>query len=185
MLLHVGSFTIFSPCDHDDKLISFVAIISFLGAFFLIRYKLAVAQHDEDEAEHEIVDSPTSISSDPEKRASVTIQASGLRTSNGRGRVRVRTDDNQIIWTTNPHLVQVGPFQGKPSTELLSRCHALCVFLTFLGLLLAVTGLMSFAWDRLPLSIGISASVAMGFCLIAGALILFLPLGKTPRYLRS
>ena len=134
-----------------------------------------------------MVDSPTSISSDPEKRAS-TFQASGLRTSNGRGRVRVRTVDspeNQIIWSTNPHLVQVGPFQGKPSIELLSRCHALCVFLAFLGFLLAVMGLLSFAWDRLPLSIGISASVAMGFCLIAGVLILIFPSGKTSHYIRS
>jgi hypothetical protein len=31
---------------------------------------------------------------------------------------------------------------------------------------------VSFSWDQLPLSIGIAASVSMGFCLIGGALII-------------
>ena len=183
MLMHVGSFTIFTL---RWQLISFAAVISFLGAFFLIRYKLEVAEHDQDEVEQEMVDSPTSISSDPEKRGSSVSQASGLRTNNAGGRVRVKTDppENPIIWSTNPRLVQVGPFQRKPPIELLSRCHSLCVFLTFLGFILAIMGLMSFAWDRLPLSIGIAASVAMGFCLTAGASILVFPFTKTSHHLR-
>lgn len=128
-----------------------------------------------------MVDSPTSISSDPEKISSSTSRASALRTNNARGRVRVKTDspDNHIIWSTNPRLVQVGPFQRKPPTELLSRCHSLCVFLTFLGFIFAIIGLISFAWNQLPLSIGIAASVAMGFCLTAGASILIYPFTKT------
>ena len=130
-----------------------------------------------------MIDSPTSISGDPLKRGSSTSQASGLRTTTNkaRGRVRVQTDtpDNPIIWSTNPRLVQVGPFKMKAPIELLSRCHSLCVFLTFLGFLLAIMGLLSFSWDRLPLSIGIGASVALGFCLTAGALIFIFPFHKT------
>lgn len=173
----------FHPCD--DNLISFLAVISFLGAFFLIRYKLEVAERDEEEIEQEIVDSPTSISSDPIKRGFSTSRASGSRTNNARGLVRVQTDspEDPVIWSTNPRLVQVGPFRSKAPTELLSRCHSLCVFLTFLGFLLAIMGLMSFSWDRLPLSIGIGASVAMGFCLTAGALILVFPSIKTSHHL--
>ena len=121
------------------------------------------------------------MSSDPEKKGSPS-----LRTNKARGRVRVKSDSPQIIWSTNPRLVQVGPFQRKPPTELLSRCHTLCVFLTFLGFLLAIMGLISFAWDQLPVSIGIAASVAMGFCLIAGASILVYPFKQTshPHHLR-
>ena len=183
--MHVGSFTIFTL---RWQLISFSAVISFLGAFFLIRYKLDVAERDEEEVEKEMVDSPISISNDPEKRASSTSQAGGLRTTNTpRGRVRVQTDspDNPVIWSTNPRLVQVGPFKTKAPTLLLSRCHSLCVFLTFLGFLLAIMGLMSFAWDRLPLSIGIGASVALGVCVTAGTSILVLPFSKTWHHLRT
>lgn len=128
-------------------------------------------------------DSPISMSSDPVKRRSSTSQASGLRTTNkARGGVRVQTDppQNQIIWSTNPRLVQVGPFKTKVPIELLSRCHSLCVFLTFLGFILAIIGLLSFSWDRLPMSIGIGASVALGFCLISGAFILIFPFSKIP-----
>ena len=159
-----------------------------MGAFFLVRYKLEVAEQDEEELEQELVDSPTSISSDPVKRRSSTSRASGSRaTNNARGRVRVKTDlgENQVIWSTNPRLVQAGPFKTKAPTGLLSRCHSLCVFLTFLGFFLAIIGLVSFSWDRLPVSIGIGASVAMGFSLAAGFSILLYPFSKTPRHLRS
>ena len=144
---------------------------------------MEVAEHDQEEVIQEMVDSPTSISSDPEKRGSSISQASALRT-NVRGRVRVKSDSPElpIIWSRNPRLVQVGPFQRKPPTELLSRCHSLCVLLTFLGFLLAIIGLMSFSWDRLPLSIGIAASVGMGFCLTAGASILVFPYTKTSHH---
>lgn len=184
MLLQVGfSFGIFAyPFRWMLKFSCVAAVISFLGAFFLIQYKLAVAEKDEDQAEKDVVDSPTSISSDPEKSSSRTPYASGLRTRPAvQGRIRVNPGfpDSPVIWSTNPHLVQLGPFNYGPPTELLSRCHSLCVFLAFLGFLLVIIGLISFAWDRLPSSIGISASVAMGFCLIAGALILVVPSTRT------
>jgi len=167
---------------------AFASVISFLGAFYLIRYKLEVAERDEEEVEHEMIDSPISISSDPIKRVSSTSQSSGLRntTNEARGRVTVKTDPGApIIWSSNPRLVQVGPFRTKAPIELLSRCHSLCVLLTFLGFLLAIMGLMTFSWDRLPLSIGVGASVALGFCLTAGASILIFPFTKIPNHLRS
>jgi hypothetical protein len=157
------------------QLISFAAVISFLGAFLLVRYKLEVAEHDEEEVEQEMVDSEKSISSDP-----FGSSASGLRANKARGRVRVKSDSpNHIIYSTNPRLVQVGPFHRNPPTELLSRCHSLCVFLTFLGFLFAITGLISFSWNQLPTSIGIAASVSMGFCIITGASILVYPFTNT------
>lgn len=127
-----------------------------------------------------------STASDPTNRVPSSPQASGVRTTNPRGRVRVQTaPENPTIWSTNPRLVQVGPFnKTNVPIELLLRCHSLCVFLTFLGFLLAIMGLLSFSWDRLPMSIGIGASVALGFCLTAGALILIFPFSKTPHHTR-
>jgi hypothetical protein len=160
------------------------SVISFLGAFFLIRYKLDVA---EQEALDELVDSPISVSSsDPIKRRFSTPEASGLRTNKPRGRVRVHTSpESPIVYSTHPHLVQVGPFRTKAPTELLSRCHSLCVFLTFLGFLLALMGLLSFSWNGLPLSLGVGASVSMGVCFVAGISIFVFPFSKTPHHLRT
>lgn len=161
------------------------AVISFLGAFFLVRYKLTVAQKKEEEVEGQVLDSPTSISSNDLENAK------GLRTSpytddlstdpvHGLVRANSPLSGNKIIWSTNPHLVQVGPFnQGQPPTELLARCHSLSVFLSSIGFLLALMGLLSFAWDQLPLSASVFASVSMGFCLVAGVLILIIPSTKT------
>jgi hypothetical protein len=125
------------------------------------------------------VESPTtSMSGDPEKGGSPS-----LRTNKARGRVGVKSDDSpQIIRSANPRLVQVGLFKRKPPTLLLQRCHSLCVFLTFLGFLLVIMGLIAFSWDQLPVSIGIAASVSMGFCLIGGASILVYPLTKSSHH---
>jgi hypothetical protein len=186
MLMHVGSFTIFIL--RFQFLLSFSAVISFLGAFFLVRYKLEVAERDEEEAQEELVDSPLSVSSDPIKRRFSTSQVSGLpRANKARGRVRVSTGspENPIVWSTNPRLVQVGPFKTKAPTDLLSRCHSLCVSLTFLGFLLGIMGLMSFSWDRLPMSIGIGASISMSVCFIAGISIFVFPFSNIPHHLRT
>ena len=125
-----------------------------------------------------MVDSPTSFNSDPEKIASPTSRA-GSRKGFSQGRARAPPNLLDQIVSFNPRLVQVGPFQREPPTELLSRCHSLCVFLTFLGFVFAIIGLISFAWDRLPTSIGVAASIVMTFCLTAGTTILIFPSTKT------
>ena len=164
---------------------SFAAIISFLAAFFLIRQKLAVAEKEEEQAEENLVESPKPTSpSDPEnaRRSWTSPYVNDLFKDPGiRGRVRVSSSlsGDQIIWSTNPHLVQVGPFQGQPPTVLLSRCHSLCVYIAFFGFLLALIGALSFTWDRLPLGICISTTVLMGICMVSGVLILIVPSTST------
>ena len=178
---HSGRFIChFSPSNDPEFFFFFAAIISFLAAFFLIRHKLAVAEKEEERAEEILIESPKPTSpSDPEKaRHSWTVNDL-FKDSGIRGRVRVSSSEDQIIWSTNPHLVQVGPFQGQPPTELLSRCYFLCIYLSFFGFLLALIGALSFAWDRLPLSICISTTVLMGICMISGVLILIVPSTST------
>ncbi|KAJ7270027.1 hypothetical protein B0H12DRAFT_1004441, partial [Mycena haematopus] len=118
------------------------AIISFMGAFFLVRYNLKEAK--EEEREVGLAPGPTSSSLSPFQ----------LR--------RPRTEDSltdylrlQPVWTTNPHLEQVGPFHKSPPTHLLSRCHSLCILLTFVGFGLALLGILAYAWVQNPISVGI------------------------------
>jgi len=151
------------------------AIISFLAAFCLIRYKLSVAEKEEEEVEESLVMSPKPMSfNDPEKARNLPYADDVCRPV----RVNSSLAGDNIIWSTNPRLVQVGPFQGSPPTELLARCHYLCVFLSFFGFLLALVGAVSFTWDKLPRSIGISTSIATILCLVAVILIITVPSTK-------
>ncbi|KAF8161300.1 hypothetical protein B0H34DRAFT_374481 [Crassisporium funariophilum] len=157
------------------------AIISFLAAFFLIRYKLTIAKNEEKQAashdQKELVDSPTSMSpSDLERSNPALPPHIGHQTDPTPGLIRVNDfTGGRPIWSRNPHLVQVGPFEREPPTHLLQRCHSLCIFLSVLGFVLALMGMLCFAWDRLPLSVGISSSFFMGVCVVAGVVILVLP----------
>ena len=177
--MQVGSFaTLFT---FRRRLNFFAAIISFLAAFCLIRYKLTVAQKEEEEIEENLVKSPKPMSlNDPEKARGfqTTPYADDLRTVRRPVRVNSRLSGDKVIWSTNPRLEQVGPFQGPPPTELLARCHSLCVFLSFLGFLFALVGSISFTWDKLPLSISISTSIATILCLVAAILIIIVPSTK-------
>ncbi|KAJ7350530.1 hypothetical protein DFH08DRAFT_861696 [Mycena albidolilacea] len=117
------------------------AIISFMAAFFLVRYKLKEAKEEQKEA-----GGPTSPSSS--NRQGTQESELGLQ----RG------------WTANPHLEEVGPFQRKPPTHLLARCHNLCILLTFIGFALALLGILAFAWAQNPVSVGVVASVSTAAC---------------------
>ncbi|KAF8178658.1 hypothetical protein K438DRAFT_1270542 [Mycena galopus ATCC 62051] len=127
------------------------AIISFMGAFFLVRYNLKEAK--EEEREVGLAPGPTSS----------PISSRNLRrpwTDNSVG------DGVQMtpVWTTNPHLEQVGPFHKNPPTHLLSRCHNFCILLTFVGFALALVGIVSYAWVFNPISVGIITSLSTVSC---------------------
>lgn len=189
------------------------AIISFLAAFFLIRYKLKVASNEEREAEREreeqrqidndhakakvMVESPTDIdahhnhaSRDQEKGVNRAYPTRWQHTSRSAGpilehdtdpvpgAVRVPTGSpgaRRMVWSSNPHIIQVGPFQNHPPTHLLHRCHTLCVILTTTGFAMALMGILCYAWDKLPHSVSISATVCMGMCVLSGILVIVKP----------
>ncbi|OCH90610.1 hypothetical protein OBBRIDRAFT_793166 [Obba rivulosa] len=123
----------------------FAAILSFLAAFFLIRYRLREVTREEVKIESGI----TPISSHSQL-------ADGAKTSGA-------------IWSSRPQLEAVGPFRrGTPPTHLLDHCHTLCMWLAAVGFVLAMAGVLCFAWARLPRSGSIFASVCMGICCVAG-----------------
>jgi len=141
------------------------AIISFLASFVLVRYKLKEAKKEELKAEGITVASPTSIKrGDVEKTADHSRRHSPSRDST----------TGQVIYSCNPRLEQVGPFSSskEPPTALLSRCHSLCIFLAALGFILALAGILCYAWAVQPLSVAVFSSGVMGLCLISGALFL-------------
>jgi len=161
---------------------SFAAVISFLAAFCLIGFKLSVAQKEKGKVQENLVGSPKPMSlNDPEKSGS--SQADDLPRVCQPVRINSPLSGDKVIWSTNPHLVQVGFFQGPPPTELLSRCHSFCVFLSFVGFLLAFVGAISFTWDQLPRSIGISTSISTVFCVVAAMSIIFVPSTKSSHIL--
>jgi hypothetical protein len=141
------------------------AIISFLASFVLVRYKLKEAKKEELKAEGAIVASPTSIKHrDVEKTADHNRRQSPSRDST----------TGEIIYSCNPRLEQVGPFSSskQPPTHLLSRCHSLCMFLAALGFILALMGILCYAWAVQPLSVAVFSSGVLALCLVSGALFL-------------
>ncbi|KAI0779818.1 hypothetical protein C8Q74DRAFT_1261299 [Fomes fomentarius] len=140
----------------------FAAIMSFFSAFFLIRYKLALAKQ---------------VNKDVEKGASEgSAQHAGGQNARSSSHSPPMDPGLPAIFSSNPHLEQVGPFRrGQPPTQLLDHCHSLCMWLAAIGFVLAMAGVVCFAWSRLALSSAIFASGCMGVCLLTSLAAFFWP----------
>ena len=139
----------------------FAAIMSFLSAFFLIRYKLAMAKM---ESKNRDVESGKPASEGAQKSA--PTMDPGIPT----------------IFSADPHLEQVGPFRrGQPPTHLLDHCHTLCMWLTAMGFVLAMVGVVYFAWTRLARSGGIFAAGCMFVCLAMSVVAFLWPASSAHR----
>jgi hypothetical protein len=127
------------------------AILSFLASFFLVRYRIKEAKKEE------LMAAGVDVTSSPPNHR-------GPHRDHSRGR---------FIYSSNPRLEHVGLFSSstEPPTALLSRCHLLCVFLAAVGFVLALAGMVSYAWAAQPFSVAVFASVAMGLCLVSGLLV--------------
>ena len=129
----------------------FAAIISFLAAFFLIRYKLSAAKREERNFEAAV--------------------------ANGQG--GVGTVSSSSVWSSNSHGEQIGLFRrGQLLTHLLSHCHSSCLGLSAVRFVLAITGMMCFVWLPLPLNSSIFASACCTTCVVPGVAAIFWPSGS-------
>lgn len=123
------------------------AIISFLAAFFLIRFELCEAMVQELKVDHT-----------PAPKASRTNTAAS---------------SEQGVWTTDPHLEHRGPWGShEPPVNLIRKCNSLCMWLTTTGALLALMGVVCATWSTMPQSVSIFTSACVGFCLVAGVYVL-------------
>ena len=148
----------------------FAAILSFLAAFFLIRYKLTVAKREERKVESGLASGASNNGNGS------ACNGAAMSDANGDASRRTTGSSNPPIWSSNPHLEQVGPFRrGQPPTHLPDHCHSLCMWLSVAGFIQALVGVICFSWSRLSLSGGVVGSVCMAVCLVTGVAAVFWP----------
>jgi hypothetical protein len=78
------------------------------------------------------------------------------------------------IFVRDPHLEQVGFWSPTISSHLLSRVHALCIILAGIGFILAIMGIITYAWALQPKEVGIFVTVCFGAAVLAMG-VFFLP----------
>ncbi|RPD57687.1 hypothetical protein L226DRAFT_547155 [Lentinus tigrinus ALCF2SS1-7] len=61
----------------------------------------------------------------------------------------------------------------KGMVDTLSRAHTVCAGMSSLGFVLALLGILTYAWTAVPTALGIFASACMGACAIAGVVALW------------
>ena len=134
------------------------AILSFVAAFFLVRFRLHEAVHKEYEAELS-GGSPKvfvgSTSQNPSPRVSISNADPAGTTLSQKSSTEGPTINHiepppRMVYSTNPHLEQVGPWRGNaPPMRLLQNCHALCMMLSMVGFVPAIAGAMMYVWTML------------------------------------
>ena len=174
---------------------SYVAILSFLGAFLLISYKLQEARREEmimdgaammnrpfedsviRDVERDAVGSalPRSLARISTQPVSYNSAGSGTTTStpqhsgtNGSNLVK------PPVFSTIPHFEQVTSFASNiTSHRVLNRTHAVCIFLAAVGFVLAIIGILCYSWALAPKSVGIFTSACLGFALLTTLILPF------------
>lgn len=167
----------------------YAAVLSFLAAFLLIRYKLKEASNEELFAEgrakgFNIVASPVNGSfqvKDIERDA----QDNDSQIPDLKNNTDTKYDPPALqrvgstpaeppIFARDPHLEQVGFWSPTISSHLLSRVHTLCILLAVVGFMLAIMGVMTYAWALQSKEVSIFVTVCFGAAVL-GMGLLFLP----------
>lgn len=137
------------------------AIVSFVAAFFLVRFRVHEATHEE-----------------------VKIQQGGISpksTHDDSGNGNGAPDVDPPIYSTDPHLEQVGPFRRhEPPILLLDHCHLISMLLSLFGFALAMLGVMCYIWARLPLSARVVATAFVGAGILMALAAVFSPMTFAP-----
>jgi hypothetical protein len=79
------------------------------------------------------------------------------------------------IFSRDPHLEQVGFWSPNISSHMLSRVHALCITLAGVGFILAIMGILLYAWALQTREVSVFVTVSLGAAIIATQGVLFLP----------
>ncbi|KAH7910030.1 hypothetical protein BJ138DRAFT_1153845 [Hygrophoropsis aurantiaca] len=165
----------------------YAAVLSFLAAFLLIRYKLKEATKEEMMMEGiQVVQSPLGGSlrvktferdgseSDGPKSPHADAPPKTARSESADSQDRDRAGSLAVeppIITRNPHIEQVGPFRWNitltQSSHLLSRFHTLCIFLSAAGFVLAIMGIILYSWALQPIEVSVFATVCLGGAILA------------------
>ncbi|KAG1739119.1 uncharacterized protein EDB91DRAFT_1248879 [Suillus paluster] len=171
----------------------YAAILSFLAAFLLIRYKLKEASSEELFAEGKAKGFRISASpltgtfhvkdierdaqeldtqrSDPEDSPQ-TKNTKDTQYNSPMLRRMGSEPAEPPIFARDPHLEQVGFWSPTISSHMLSRVHTLCILLAGIGFLLAIMGIMTYAWALQPKEVSIFATVCLGFAVLTMGVLL-------------
>ena len=171
------------------------AILAFVASFILVRLQLEDADDQEEKAASRVPASGTSAkvlardveqvgdkdkhvhrpstSSAPAEDA--TSVASAAQNNPVYARVTVRCYRPLSTYTfpkkdtkgvSNPtHPADVADAILNPPIQLLSRCHTLAVWMSAIGFLLGVIGILAYAWVATPAAVSIFSTVCLGVCL--------------------
>ncbi|KAK1230557.1 hypothetical protein PQX77_006357 [Marasmius sp. AFHP31] len=148
------------------------SFISFVAAFFLVRYKVKEAKRAEDKIGG-ITEGGTETVSKGEAILDMAANHITQSPEHGSPTMGPNAKDRPNVWSAKPELVQVGPFFRQPPLNLLSRCHFLCIVCSVLGFLLAVTGIVCLAWASHPLAVRATAATSLGLCLLSSVGIVY------------
>lgn len=149
------------------------AILSFLASFVLVRYKLDEAKKEEAKVEGFSPSSSMPLPHRQRSRAQSDVEKSAIQGhSNSFQRIRSPSTYSAPVQSCNPRLEQVYGFTKHPPTELMRRCHGLCIALATVGFVLALMGTVCYAWAVQPVSVAVFSSAVMGVCLLSAAIVL-------------
>ncbi|KAK7472447.1 hypothetical protein VKT23_000562 [Stygiomarasmius scandens] len=161
------------------------SFVSFFAAFFLIRFKVKEARREEakvecsgdmsgdstgpgvqptskgsimiDKAAKHLTGSPVTLSpASTHDSGSISSSETGHRKDKQKEEESESRPPSPPVWSANPQLVEVGPFQRQPPVTLLSHCHSLCLLFATLGFVLALAGIVLYAWTQKPIVQGVT-----------------------------
>ncbi|KAG1818313.1 hypothetical protein EV424DRAFT_1405920 [Suillus variegatus] len=169
----------------------YAAVLSFLAAFLLIRYKLKEASNEELFAEgrakgFQITASPVNGAFHVEdvERDAQNNETRNFDLENGipentdtkydpRALPRMgSTPAEPPIFARDPHLEQVGFWNLTISSHLLSRVHALCILFAGIGFALAIMGILTYAWALQSNEVSIFVTACFGAAVLAMGVLL-------------
>lgn len=151
------------------------SILSFLASFVLVRYR-HVESVDPDSPNDE-ASAPEHASADSGKLPThaFTMRYPYARKTHTVSIERFRIYDKLVTWVKRRVRRSHFPDQSEEhlsslpeALSTLIRCNVVCMWMSSLGFILAITGILAFAWSWLARSISIFVSVCMFGSAVAG-----------------
>jgi len=163
------------------------AIVAFLGSFVLVRLQLI----DADDQERDAGVAPrfaeplraseagghmhqASVSIDSTAHPSLTGNATALNHNpqwraaynSVYGRVAIRRLLTVSPKTSTPKNSPDALVDPGPPVQLLQRCNFVALLMAVLGFILAVTGIIAYAWVYTPLAVSVFSTACLGGCIL-------------------
>ncbi|KZT05340.1 uncharacterized protein LAESUDRAFT_760226 [Laetiporus sulphureus 93-53] len=176
------------------------AIIAFVASFILVRLQLVDADEQEAKYVHGTTSNKAiarDVERDPlanEHAHRPSTSSAGVADFKKEGASSVSQDPCDAIYQrVNVQCLQLRGFRKLPAIRvpsptltptqlaqqildppimLLQRCHTLAVWMSAVGFVCGLIGILAYAWAHTPLAVSIFSTACLGVCTIAGTLVL-------------